>query len=36
VARSTLGIELGDPRFWHECLDLVEQDLAAFARLAPG
>ncbi len=36
VARSTLGIELGDPAFWHECLDLVEQDLAAFERLAPG
>ncbi len=36
VARSTLGIDLRDPGFWHECLDLIDQDLTALERLAPG
>lgn len=36
VARSTLGIDLRDPGFWHQCLDRVERDLTALGRLAPG
>jgi oligoendopeptidase F len=33
VARSTLGLDLGDERFWHECIDWVERDLGALEAL---
>jgi oligoendopeptidase F len=34
VARRALGIDLGDAKFWHSCIDLVEADLDAFASLS--
>ncbi|MBN2193389.1 MAG: M3 family oligoendopeptidase [Polyangiaceae bacterium] len=33
VARATLGVDLGDSGFWHECIDLIERDLAVFEAL---
>ena len=30
VARSSLGVDLETPDFWHASLDRVEQDLARF------
>jgi oligoendopeptidase F len=35
VARQALGVDLGEPDFWLESLDLVQRDLERFEKLLP-